>query len=127
MNEFIPPMTSMSLPFCTLVKNLRRSGMSKPIVSFGTITFTRSASKSNSGYPIIKVSAAINARFFFFSFLSVFFPFFFFFLPEDDELLELLELLLEDDELLLDRFFFFFSFFSFCLLVVVTTVFVCTY
>ena len=126
MNEFIPPMTSMSLPFCTLVKNLRRSGISKPIVSFGTITFTRSASKSNSGYPIIKVSAAINTRFFFFSFLS-FFPFFFFFLPEDDELLELLELLLEDDELLLDRFFVFFSFFSFCLLVVVTTVFVCTY
>ena len=142
MNEFMPPMTRMSLPFCTDVKNFKRSGISNPIVSFGTITLARSKLRSKSGKSICTVFADVKMRrlfsnalslllplplplsflpFLSFFFLALFFLSFFFFFFFLSELLPLLEeeeededeLELLDELLLLDRFFFFFFFLSF--------------
>ena len=95
-------MTSMSLPFWTEVKNLRRSGISKPICSGGSVTrlLSMAMSKPSSGY---------TERDYFFFLSSVD--------DEDDEddedeLLLLLLLLLEDADD--DRFRFFSFFFFFC-------------
>ena len=133
-------MTRISLPFCNVVKNFKRSGMSNPIVSYGTMTLALSATMSNSSLCNSTVAAGINLcfvyisainyfffcfcffSFFFFSFFFLSFFFFFFFLSEESLLLALEdeEELLELDELLLllddePRFFFFFflSFFFF--------------